>query len=239
MTLDNTLWTAWWHDADIVVRSVFVLLITLSLVSWSLIIYKSRQFRRFKRQEQACSDWIVQAPEIGAIQSQISPRQPFSFVLREVDSVTGHATTHSPELLERQLGHIVHEYQLKLESGLTLLATVGNSAPFIGLFGTVWGIMHALHALGNDTALALQAIAGPVSEALVATAAGIFTAVPAVMGYNLLVRRLRNLAAIMEGNAMRLLIRLYEERAEIPDPDQADGKRVPTTSLRSMHGRHS
>ena len=239
MSIDHTLWMAWWSDADVVIRSVLVLLIALSLASWSLIIYKLRQLRRFQTQELACSEWIVEAPEIDAIQSRISPRQPLYFLLQKVNSVSGSTATPSREMLERQLGLILREWQLKLESGLTLLATVGNSAPFIGLFGTVWGIMHALHALGNDSALTIQAIAGPVSEALVATAAGIFTAVPAVMGYNLLVRRLRNLAAIMEGNAMRLLIRLHEERAEKPESDQTNDKEHSVGVLRSMHTRHS
>ena len=205
MTVDQTLWMAWWNDADIVVRSVFVLLIAMSLASWSLIIYKARQLRRILRLERASADLIPQARDTASLASQVSRQQPLSDLLQVLDTLPAHPTARAREMLERQLNQVLREWQLRLESGLTLLATAGNAAPFIGLFGTVWGIMHALHTLGDDPAFALDAIAGPVSEALVATAAGIFTAVPAVTGYNLLVRRLRNLAGVAEGNAVRLL----------------------------------
>jgi biopolymer transport protein ExbB len=97
--------------------------------------------------------------------------------------------------------------RLELENQLTLLATVGNTAPFISLLGTVWGIMHALQNLGGSTGISLETVAGPVGEALVATAMGLFAAIPAVAGYNLLIRRLRKLLAIIEVNTRALLAR--------------------------------
>ncbi|WP_419799765.1 MotA/TolQ/ExbB proton channel family protein [Terasakiella sp.] len=102
-------------------------------------------------------------------------------------------------------GQILREKKLDLESGLTLLATIGNSAPFIGLFGTVWGIMHALQALGGVEQISMDMIAGPVAEALVATAVGLMAAIPAVIGYNFLLRKLRRLNALIDGNAVRIV----------------------------------
>ncbi|MEO5378913.1 MAG: MotA/TolQ/ExbB proton channel family protein [Magnetococcus sp. DMHC-6] len=101
--------------------------------------------------------------------------------------------------------HGVREKRVDLENGLTFLASIGTSAPFIGLFGTVWGIMHALEGLGHQTSLSLDLVAGPVAEALVATAAGLFAAIPAALGYNLLLRRLRHVMTLAEGNLLRLL----------------------------------
>jgi len=111
---------------------------------------------------------------------------------------------------ETMMGVLVRESRLDMEGGLTLLATIGNTAPFIGLFGTVWGIMHALQSLGGAEALSMDMVAGPVAEALVATAAGLFTAIPAVVGYNLLLRQLRRLFGVVDGNAVRMLSRSPE-----------------------------
>ena len=97
---------------------------------------------------------------------------------------------------------MVRARRLALEGGLTWLATVGNAAPFIGLLGTVWGIMHALRGLKGVAGLTMEMVAGPVAEALVATAAGLFTAIPAVMAYNLLVRLLRRVTGHLEANAL-------------------------------------
>jgi len=234
VNIDDSLWLGWWGDADVIVRVVFVLLVAMSLTSWSLIIFKARQMRRIAARERACTDLILQAPELAAIEVRITPGQPLHALLHAVHATTAHAG-FAREPLERQLNQTLRESHLRLESGLTVLATIGNAAPFVGLFGTVWGIMHALHALGGDSTLALHVIAGPVSEALVATAAGIFTAVPAVMGYNLLVRRLRMLGAVTEGNAVRLLNRVVGQHAATAVPLPVIGK-VPADLARGGRG---
>jgi biopolymer transport protein ExbB len=231
MNLDNMLWLAWWQDADTVVRAVFGLLAAMSLAVWTLIFYKAWQLRRLLKLEQAAAGEILQAHTMDDLQSRFPPRQPLHVLLQALDAMARQSGQPTREMLETQLNQSLRECQVQLEAGLTSLATIGNAAPFIGLFGTVWGIMHALHALGGDTALALDAIAGPVSEALVATAAGIFTAVPAVMGYNLLVRRLRTLGTVMEGNAVRLLNRAGTDAAA----DTASS-RVEAAPLRGLTG---
>jgi len=206
MTADNYLWIAWWQDADIVVRAVFILLSTLSLTSWSLITYKVRQLRGVLKQEQAITNRLTQKVTMSELQQLIATDQPSHLLFTEAFAAFQKSQLFFLEIKAAQLNQCLREIHLRLEGGLTLLATIGNAAPFIGLFGTVWGIMHALHALGGgDTVIALDTIAGPVSEALVATAAGIFTAIPAVMGYNLLLRRLRYLDSVIEGNSIRFL----------------------------------
>lgn len=232
MSVADSLWFTWWNDADIVVRAVFVLLVFLSLLSWTVIVYKARQLRRLAKLERAATDHIAVASGLNALKERLSPRQPLHVLVRDVEALSVHPATR--EMVESQLNQSLRERLMQLESGLTVLASIGNAAPFIGLFGTVWGIMHALHALGGDTALALDAIAGPVSEALVATAAGIFTAVPAVMGYNLLVRRLRHLGAIVEGNAVRLLNGVAPARGAHRSARGDDD--VPAATLRGLSG---
>lgn len=203
MAVENTLWLAWWHEADPVIQSVFILLISMSLLSWSLMCYKAQQLRRIIREEHIATEHFNAHTPLDSVKEKLIASQPSHAVLNEALKQPDH---YDREALSSQLGQRLQEERLQLENGLTLLATIGNSAPFIGLFGTVWGIMHALHTLGrSETAIALDTIAGPVSEALAATAAGIFTAVPAVIAYNLLGRRVRSLSGLMESNATRIL----------------------------------
>jgi len=203
MSVENTLWLAWWHEADLVIQSVFILLMSMSLLSWSLMSYKAQQLRRIIKEERKASTQLDASTPLESIKEKLVTSQPSYAVLNEALKQPAH---YDREAISSQLSQRLQEERLQLENGLTLLATIGNSAPFIGLFGTVWGIMHALHALGgSETAIALDTIAGPVSEALAATAAGIFTAVPAVIAYNLLGRRIRFLSGVMEGNATRIL----------------------------------
>jgi len=200
------MWLIWWQDADFIVRAVFILLCFLSLSSWSLIVYKWRQLRQILKLEQAIALQLTQSTSINELQLAMSAKHPSSALLKEALVITKSKPPLAPEMFAAQLNQAAREIHLRLEGGLILLASIGNAAPFIGLFGTVWGIMHALHALGGDGAVvALDTIAGPVSEALVATAAGIFTAIPAVMGYNLMVRKLRYLGGAIDGNGIRML----------------------------------
>jgi biopolymer transport protein ExbB len=182
METEATSWLSWWENADWIIRSVLVLLIGLSVASWSVIFYKIIQFAQAQAAERAFARMLRngEAPSHPLFQNLSDPND------------------------QDRLHQALTERRLALEGGLTPLATIGNSAPFIGLFGTVWGIMHALQGLGGAATLTMALIAGPVAEALVATAAGLFTAIPAVVGYNLLLRRLRLLMAAMEGNALLL-----------------------------------
>jgi biopolymer transport protein ExbB len=107
-----------------------------------------------------------------------------------------HAAWH--ELIERTLRQQLQKEKALLDSGLGWLASIGSTAPFIGLFGTVWGIMHALKDIGVQGSASLEVVAGPIGEALIATALGIAVAIPAVIGYNFFLRRNRQLLAGLE-----------------------------------------
>ncbi|MFW5910453.1 MAG: MotA/TolQ/ExbB proton channel family protein [Thiohalospira sp.] len=206
------MWTDWWLEADWVVRSVFLLLVALSVLSWTVILAKLARFAGILRAERAATDLLDGERDNGDLLAELRPHLPTRALLGAALHIRERPTapvTDRPTLaahLERWLG----EQRLVLGNNLTLLATIGNSAPFIGLFGTVWGIMHALQALGSAEALSIDAVAGPVGEALVATAAGLFTAIPAVIGYNLLVRWQNRIMATVAANAERVLDRVLE-----------------------------
>lgn len=186
-------WTAWWGDADNVVRGIFLLLMVLSVCSWTILIYKWGQMSQILKQERHLR---------GAMEQQ-HVVDPTLAMLGEVVvfSTQGDQQAHR----EARVAQAVREKRVEMESGLTFLASIGVSSPFIGLLGTVWGIMHALAGLGHHASLSLDLVAGPVAEALVATATGLFAAIPAVVGYNMLIRRLRRLMTLAEGNLLRLL----------------------------------
>ncbi|AGA34382.1 MotA/TolQ/ExbB proton channel family protein [Thioalkalivibrio nitratireducens DSM 14787] len=201
--MDGDLWLGWWGHADLVVRGVFLLLVALSVLSWTVILYKGVQLRRVFTIEQrgaaALSEWSSEG--LGNV---LRPGSPSSRVF--ADLRWAHLRGTDRDDLRDLVAHRVRSQRARLETGLVALATTGNTAPFIGLLGTVWGIMHALQALGGaGGAISMDLIAGPVAEALVATAAGLFTAIPAVVGYNLLLRRLRRIMGVLEGNALQML----------------------------------
>src|SRR3569832_2165780 len=145
MNSSNNLWLSRWSDADWVLRAVFIILIGLTVLSWTVIIYKWRQISAAQR--------IAREELSQAVQQ----------VLKDlVAARAGEGIDR--ETVEAKVGLWMRGRRVELESYLPILATIGNSSPFIGLFGTVWGIMHALQALGGSQMLSLQMIAGPVSE---------------------------------------------------------------------------
>lgn len=186
-------WLAWWVNADWVVKGIFALLISLSVIGWTIILHKSRQINQLLANERRLRIALEQCHPVDRKNALLGEILPLSLV-------------HSESHWEARLAHGIREKRVDLESGLTFLASIGVSTPFIGLLGTVWGIMHALAGLGQHASLSLDLVAGPVAEALVATAAGLFAAIPAAMGYNLLIRRLRRLMTMAEGNLLRMLV---------------------------------
>jgi biopolymer transport protein ExbB len=108
------------------------------------------------------------------------------------------------DMLKQSLREERHQQQVRLESGLAVLASIGSTSPFIGLFGTVWGIMHALKGISASGSAGLDVVAGPIGEALIATAMGIATAIPAVLAYNYFLRQSRLAAADMDHFSERL-----------------------------------
>ncbi len=195
----------WWQESDFVVSGVFILLLILSLMSWTVMAYKAWQFWQLERLERRVMAELRYREDCAEI-AQWVPAETRSFlILQEAARLPlghhGH-DDHSAQAhhLEHQAERLAQGNRVELESYMTALATIGNSAPFIGLLGTVWGIINALQGLGEAESLSMDVVAGPIGEALTATALGLFVAIPAVIAYNLLLRRLRQLSVLTDRN---------------------------------------
>jgi biopolymer transport protein ExbB len=182
-------------DAGFVSRATLIILSIMSMGSWYIIITKLiDQAKVFKQsKETAAKFW--KASSIAAGSAALKEGSPFRFIAETGTKATVH---HDGALLEQidlstwvtmSIQRAVDKVQSRLQDGLSFLATVGSTSPFIGLFGTVWGIYNALIAIGMSGNASIDKVAGPVGEALIMTAFGLFVAVPAVLGYNWLVRR--------------------------------------------------
>src|SRR6188508_2635809 len=177
---------ALWQQGDIVARGTLILLLIMSAVSWYIIFTKLWDQRRLKK---------------GA---KVVEKQFWSSgSLKEaVDRLTDRIDLH--EWVTMSLQRSVDSVNSKMTNGLAVLATVGSTAPFVGLFGTVWGILNALIAITLSGQASIDKVAGPVGEALIMTALGLFVAVPAVMGYNWLLRRNKGISESLRNFASDL-----------------------------------
>lgn len=188
-------------SASSVVTSVLLSLIAASIVTWTLILIKAYQVWHIRKQNVKFRAAFWSASDIQAAASLENHGGPahrvaqvgFS-VLKDIDSNATNDLLHfgdRQDVLERALRQQMQKERVKRESGLAVLASIGSTAPFVGLFGTVWGIMHALTDISRLGSASLEVVAGPIGEALVATAVGIAVAVPAVLAYNFFLRRLK------------------------------------------------
>jgi biopolymer transport protein ExbB len=176
-------------------RATLIILSLMSMGSWYIIITKLLDQMKIFKQSKETSQKFWKAPSIAAGSAQLKEGSPFRFIAESGTKATQH---HDGALLEQidlstwvtmSIQRAVEKVQSRLQDGLSFLATVGSTAPFIGLFGTVWGIYGALTNIGMTGNASIDKVAGPVGEALIMTAFGLFVAVPAVLGYNWLVRR--------------------------------------------------
>jgi len=201
-----------WQQGDIVIHITAMILLLLSVYSWTLIVSRfTRQLRiRLASDQAPAAFWQARAlPEaLTAIEAAdrtglyAGMARAAARTHEDYDSASclGAGVSLS-ESVTRALRNQMLLAQASLEAGLTFLASVGSTAPFIGLFGTVWGIYHALVALSGSTSVVLDKVAGPVGEALIMTAAGLFVAIPAVLAYNALTRANRLVMAQLDGFA--------------------------------------
>lgn len=208
-----------------IVNLVLGFLAFLSVLAWTVGIMKFVRFRQDKRASEAFLKTFKQASGVHELSSILdSSRGTLSAVcaagLRELESIRRSpialAAMDRRELLEHALRQQIHVEQTRLEDGLGVLASVGSTAPFIGLFGTVWGIMHALISISQAGSAGLDVVAGPIGEALIATAAGIAAAVPAVLAYNYFRRRVRLAVVRMESFASAFQHLVIRSRHESP-----------------------
>ncbi|WP_096696244.1 MotA/TolQ/ExbB proton channel family protein [Polaromonas sp. AER18D-145] len=187
-----------WAQGDFVTRAVALLLIGMSLVSWIVILTKTLDVLKYKKIARSAEDfWHSEDFAAGLARLGSDPANPFRQLAIEGREATAHhrnTRAHLHDTLDvsdwvtRSLRNTIDEFTSRLQSGLAILASVGSTAPFIGLFGTVWGIYHALLAIGTAGQATIDKVAGPIGESLIMTALGLAVAIPAVLGYNALVR---------------------------------------------------
>jgi biopolymer transport protein ExbB len=185
---------ALWKGSDFVAKAVLVLLLVMSMGSWYIIVTKFVEQGRIKRQARGVDNgfWNAQTVRQGA--DTLEEGSPFRFIAeagleatRKHEGLLGQINLN--DWMSMSIQRSIDRVQSRMQDGLAFLATVGSISPFVGLFGTVWGILNALTAIGVAGQASIDKVAGPVGEALIMTAIGLAVAVPAVMGYNWLVRR--------------------------------------------------
>jgi biopolymer transport protein ExbB len=185
---------ALWKGGDLVARITLGILVIMSMGSWYVIITKLFEQTRMGVQARAADKTFWTAPSVQKGATGLKEGSPFRFIAESGLE----ATTKHDGLLEAvdmntwvgmSIQRAIDNIQARTQDGLAFLATVGSTAPFVGLFGTVWGIVNALTAIGIAGQASIDKVAGPVGEALIMTAIGLAVAVPAVLGYNWLVRR--------------------------------------------------
>lgn len=188
------------RQGDPVLIAAFLILILMSVASWTIMIIRAVKLHQAKKANARVKDliWGAKSFEEAARIARENEDAPMSTMLldavkaddffhRNKDTDLASGVPFSQYLL-RQIHHNLSQIMRQFDGGLTALASIGSSAPFIGLFGTVWGIYHALLNISDSGQVSIAAVAGPIGEALVATAFGLFTAIPAVLAYNCLVR---------------------------------------------------
>lgn len=187
-----------WTQGDWVTKTVALVLLVMSLASWIVIFVKVLDLLKYKKLASSAEDfWHSEDLAAGVARLGGDDGNPFrqlALVGREATAhhrntkVQLHDTLDASDWITRSLRNSIDDSTARLQSGLAVLASVGSTAPFVGLFGTVWGIYHALLSIGAAGVATIDKVAGPIGEALIMTALGLAVAIPAVLGYNALVR---------------------------------------------------
>ena len=195
---------------DAVSSGVAVLLLSMSVGSWVVIVWKGLLLWRAQRDVARSTAAFWQAPSVNEALARLASFDREGLVTPLVVATqtqavgTLAAAGDRSQQLTRVLRDALHAVLRKLQAGQVLLATVGSTAPFVGLLGTVWGIYHALISIAGAGQVSVEKISGPVGEALIMTAAGLAVAIPAVLGYNILGRLIARIEADLEGFARDL-----------------------------------
>ncbi|MHB1053211.1 MAG: MotA/TolQ/ExbB proton channel family protein [Thiobacillus sp.] len=201
-------------QADVLALFLLVMMLTMSVITWYLIASKSITNRRMRKSAKVFLDKFWNAPGLESVAEHIQNagvHDPFSHLTQrglnaaeQYRNKTGQRLIESgsaEEFLTRALRRAIDQDTARLEHGHTMLASIASSAPFIGLFGTVWGIYHALVNIGMSGSGSLDQVAGPVGEALIMTALGLAVAIPAVLAYNFFNRSNRLVLNELDGFA--------------------------------------
>ncbi|MEN9719380.1 MAG: Biopolymer transport protein ExbB [Pseudomonadota bacterium] len=192
--------SALWAQGDVVAKGTLLILVLMSMGSWYVLITKYLEQSKAAKFAAAAKESFWGASSLRQGADGLAEDSPFRFIAEKgLESANKHTgllggvdfDTWTARSIQRAIGNV----QSRLQDGLAVLATVGSTSPFVGLFGTVWGIYNALVKIGMSGQASIDKVAGPVGESLIMTAIGLAVAVPAVLGYNWLVRRNK---AVME-----------------------------------------
>ena len=226
------------HTVDGVGMFLLIVMAVMSIATWYLIVTKTISNWRMRRHSKAFLTEFWEAPNLDVVAERLNdgmPRDPFSHMahhgfraIAQHNAKTGQRMIEAgsqEEFLTRSLRRAIEQDTARLESGLTVLASVGSSAPFVGLFGTVWGVYHALIGIGMSGQSTLDKVAGPVGEALIMTALGLAVAIPAVLAYNFFTRSNRLVLSELDSFAHDLFA-FMSTGARVAEP-AGDGKVTP------------
>ena len=186
---------ALWGQGDIVAKSTLIIMLIMSMGSWYVIFTKLFEQRAMLKSAAESADTFWKASSVKAGATALAEGTAFHFIANQGIKAADHHEGTMVESIDKHtwvgmsVDRAVGSIQNRLQDGMAVLATVGSTAPFVGLFGTVWGIYNALVKIGISGQASIDKVAGPVGEALIMTAIGLAVAVPAVLGYNWLVRR--------------------------------------------------
>ena len=195
---------ALWAQGDAVAKGTLLILVLMSMGSWYVIFSKFTAQAKMQKFAKAAQADFWNSGSVRQATDALDPASPFRFIAEKgLEGASKHGgllgSVDFNTWVTMSIQRAMSTVQSRLQDGLAVLATVGSTAPFVGLFGTVWGIYHALVKIGMSGQASIDKVAGPVGEALILTAIGLAVAVPAVLGYNWLVRR--NKAVMEEVNA--------------------------------------
>jgi biopolymer transport protein ExbB len=186
---------AMWRQGDFVSKGTLIILVIMSMASWYVIFVKLWEQQKLMKEAGVVRGGFWKAASLREGAGKLKQGSAYRYIAETGIEANEHhegTLTENVDLnswVTMSVQRAVDAVQSRMQSGLAILATVGSTAPFVGLFGTVWGIYHALTAIGIAGQASIDKVAGPVGEALIMTAIGLAVAVPAVMGYNWLIRR--------------------------------------------------
>jgi biopolymer transport protein ExbB len=185
---------ALWAEGDIIAKTTLVILVIMSVSTWYIMVAKFFELNKIGGQAKAAEKSFWSAPTVAQGVETLKDQSPFRFIAQAgLESTKKHdgllAHISFADWTSQSIQRATDSVQSNMQNGLAILATVASTAPFVGLFGTVWGIYNALVKIGVSGQASIDKVAGPVGEALIMTAIGLAVAVPAVLGYNLIVRR--------------------------------------------------
>ncbi|MGB6241751.1 MAG: MotA/TolQ/ExbB proton channel family protein [Castellaniella sp.] len=232
-------------QSDVVGKSLFGFLLLMSLASWYLILAKGFTHLRIRQRSRKFLAEFWAASSLEQVEHEIATHgaeEPFAHLASHAIHAQKHHAKYGALKLEesgstaafvtRTIRKVIDEETARLENGLTVLASVGSTAPFVGLFGTVWGVYHALLSIGMADGVTISGIAGPVGEALIMTGLGLAVAIPAVLAYNAFVRLNRVYLAQLDAFAHDLFTFLTTGQQVADDRHERHGRHITLASSR-------